>query len=192
MASEDVLDSLKELDLVSIKGKTIMKRDGRQYMAYSNLTLSSFIDIQTALINDCQPLVEDGSYEQEEEDAIMAYYASLVHLLLSSTPLGRSMNSEPCTSDNNIMADDGRWDLDKLNGMEWLQHMKRLLYHRHLAPPDFYTVFMDSCQSLRTLAPPLWVRYRQQPWKMQDKAKLLPMINIPCIRDDSVTPASLW
>ncbi|SAL98769.1 hypothetical protein [Absidia glauca] len=167
MASEDVLDTLKELGLVSIK------------------------DIQTALINDCQPLVENGSYEQEEEDAIMVYYASLVHLLLSSTPLGRSMNSEPCISDNNIVVDDERWDLEKLNGMGWLQHMKQLLHHRHLAPPDFYTVFMDSCQSLRTLAPPLWVRYRQQPWIMQDKAKLLPMINIPCIRDDLATPASL-
>jgi hypothetical protein len=156
------------------------------------LLLSPFIDIQTALINNCQPLVECESYEQEEEDAILDYYPSLVHILLSSTPLGRSMNSEPCISDDDIVMDDARWDLEKLNGTDWLQRMKQMLHHRRLAPPDFYTDFMDSCRFLRTLAPPIWIRYHQQPWKMQDKAKLLPMINIPCIRDSPVTPTSLW
>ncbi|KAI8336634.1 hypothetical protein BC941DRAFT_51502 [Chlamydoabsidia padenii] len=168
MTPNVILDSLNEFEIIPIQ------------------------DIQAAIISSCKPLEEPNyAKEEAEEDSMTTYCTSLVHLLLSSTSLGKRINNTNLTINNNDDMDlDTSGNLKNLGGMNYMD--KSLRYHQ-LVPLDFNTVFVNSYRSLCTLTLPLWPRHHQQSWVMHEKTKLLPMIQIPCIldKDGQHSPVSL-
>ncbi|CAO3578778.1 unnamed protein product [Absidia cylindrospora] len=83
--------------------------------------------------------------------------------------------------------------------MDLIKHMDQTTRNISLIPDDFYDQFIDKYRTMCRQPPLLWIRHQQLyntvgglPWNMGEKTQMLPMMTIPSLSDDKISPASLF